>query len=94
MVRLSVKENKFIVKTIRSYDAKAKVYLFGSRTDIHSKGGDIDLFVLSNKINIEQVCRIKIELYKFLGDQKIDIIVNDQPRTAFEKAIFSEAVEL
>ena len=57
----------------------AKVYLFGSRADDAKKGGDIDLYI--ETVYLEAVFDKKLsllsELRKRLGDQKIDVIVNN-----------------
>jgi len=57
----------------------ARVYLFGSRTDDSKKGGDIDLYIeTSLKKNIvEKKIKILVELEKILGEQKIDLVVNN-----------------
>ncbi len=47
-VRLTEEEIKMIRKIIKKYDPDAKIILFGSRTDLTKKGGDIDLLVISD----------------------------------------------
>ncbi len=57
----------------------AKVYLFGSRVDDNKNGGDIDLYIETGiKENIIQK-KIKMigKLQEILGEQKIDIVVNN-----------------
>ena len=56
-----------------------KVYLFGSRINDKKRGGDIDLYVETGlKENIIQR-KIKMvgKLQEILGEQKIDIIINN-----------------
>lgn len=48
-MRLADEERLVISNAIHQADADAMIYLFGSRTDDTSKGGDIDLLVLSKK---------------------------------------------
>lgn len=61
----------------KTYGSKAKVYLFGSRTDDSAKGGDIDLLVCATGSNSSIMNKIKtISLLQMsLGDQKIDLVV-------------------
>ena len=53
----------------------AKVFLLGSRVDDSKKGGDVDLLILTNENkNFTDISRMRINLYKALGEQKIDIV--------------------
>lgn len=51
-MRITNEEHQAISSTIRQADSEAKIYLFGSRADDAALGGDIDLLVLSKKINL------------------------------------------
>ena len=48
-VRLKEGEIETIKGVILSFDPDAEIVLFGSRTDLGKKGGDIDLLVVSKK---------------------------------------------
>ena len=74
-MRLHETERHAIIQSIRSADPDAVVYLFGSRVDDSAKGGDIDLLVLSRKINLMTKLAILAQLHKQLGEQKIDLAV-------------------
>ncbi|MCE9550640.1 MAG: nucleotidyltransferase domain-containing protein [Betaproteobacteria bacterium] len=74
-MRLHENERHAIIQSIRSVDPDAAVYLFGSRVDDTAKGGDIDLLVLSRKINLMKKLAILAQLHQQLGDQKIDLAV-------------------
>lgn len=53
--------------------------LFGSRVDDSKLGGDIDLYIeaeLPAPDAFERELRMAAELYRTLGDRKIDIVVN------------------
>ncbi len=93
-MRLEPEQREAIVTTIRSYDPESAVYLFGSRVDDGARGGDIDLLVISRRITREQLIDVKLDLYDRLGEQKIDLLVTDTPRTAFERMAKSEGVAL
>ncbi|MBL0037735.1 MAG: nucleotidyltransferase domain-containing protein [Nitrosomonadales bacterium] len=74
-MRLHETERYAIIQSIRSVDPDAAVYLFGSRADDTAKGGDIDLLVLSRKINLMAKLAILAQLHQQLGEQKIDLAV-------------------
>lgn len=94
-VRLTQDEIENIKNTIKSFDPEAKIYIFGSRADLTKKGGDIDILVISSKIDSQARRKIKVELFLKLGDRKIDIIVTDNPRkTEFTKIAYSQGVEI
>lgn len=42
-LRLSDEEINVIKMVIKNYDPNARVFIFGSRTDLNKKGGDIDI---------------------------------------------------
>lgn len=50
-------------------------YLFGSRTDLNAKGGDIDILLLSHKkLSFRELSDMRIAFIKQFGDQKLDIV--------------------
>ncbi len=83
------KEQIIIIKHCVAFvfGENAKVYLFGSRVDDTKKGGDIDLYLeVDDKQSVfEKKLTLLSELRKNLGDQKIDLIIND---SAKEKDIY------
>ncbi|MCL5030367.1 MAG: nucleotidyltransferase domain-containing protein [Bacteroidetes bacterium] len=79
-LRIKSEHIEAIKKIIKdSFGKDAKVYLFGSRTDDNKKGGDIDLYIETDvKENIfEKKIKIMGALHKVLGEQKIDIVINN-----------------
>jgi predicted nucleotidyltransferase len=74
-MRLTEQDRREIVEAVRSADPDAAVYLFGSRVDDAAKGGDIDLLVLSRKIDLMQKLAILGRLHRALGEQRIDLVV-------------------
>jgi predicted nucleotidyltransferase len=53
--------------------------LFGSRVDDARRGGDIDLYIeasLSPQEAFQRETHMAAELYRALGERKIDIVVN------------------
>lgn len=81
------KENIEVIKKLarKYFGGDAKIYLFGSRIDDNKKGGDIDLYIETNiKDNIiERKIKLIGELHKELGEQKIDIVINNFTHSKF-----------
>ena len=73
-MRLSVSQRAAIKREVAARDRDAKVYLFGSRVDDNAKGGDIDLLVLSKRMDRRQARTLKLRLYDHRGEQKIDLV--------------------
>lgn len=93
-MRLANEEQSAIRDTIRHVDADAMIYLFGSRTDDAAKGGDIDLLVLSKKINLMTKLDILAKLHQRLGERKIDIAIYPDATRPFPRLIMQEGVRL
>ena len=94
-VRLKDWEINVIKKVIKSFDKNAKIYIYGSRTDLKKRGGDIDILVISKNIPLERQLKLKAKLIKFLGDRKIDLlVVKNKNETIFTELIYSQAVEI
>jgi hypothetical protein len=94
IMRLTEVEVSAIKQSVRAFDPKAKIFLFGSRVDDTRKGGDIDLFVLSGKIKSRERRKIKLNIYDSIGEQKIDMVVTPKITTAFHRIAISTGVEL
>lgn len=62
-MRLTSEEQRLISNTIHQADVEAAVYLFGSRVDDYAKSGDINLLVLSKKINLMDKLEILVQLH-------------------------------
>ena len=93
-MRLANEEQSAIRDTIRQADAEAMIYLFGSRTDDAAKGGDIDLLVLSKKINLMMKLDILAELHQRLGERKIDIAIYPDATRPFPRIVMQEGLRL
>ncbi len=75
-VRLTGEEVDAIRKEIKRMDPGAQVYLFGSRVDDAARGGDIDLWVRSERITYRDLLLLRIHLQDRLGWRRIDVILN------------------
>jgi len=96
--------SEFEIERIKSlanlhFGKDAQVFLFGSRTKDHLRGGDIDLFI-RNPHGVPFKIRAKInfitDLILQIGDQKIDVVL-ENPVTedsGFMKTIYQTAIQL
>lgn len=74
-MRIKAEQLEFIKNELNSMQKNIEVYLFGSRTDDLSKGGDIDLLILTNKpVERQKIRNFRIKFYRKFGWQKIDIV--------------------
>jgi uncharacterized protein len=93
-MRLSQKEKQIIVNAVLLFDPDAAIYLFGSRVNDRKRGGDIDLLVLSNKLNYNDKIRIKKYIFSYLEEQKIDIVISSDEYDPFIKMVKEEGALL
>jgi predicted nucleotidyltransferase len=93
-MRLSPNQVQVIRSCVRRFDPEAKIALFGSRANDQARGGDIDLLCLSKAIDRASRRRLRVELLKALGDQKIDLIIAPNSQSPFVQLILPESVEL
>ena len=93
-MRLANEERAAISDAIRQADALAQIYLFGSRVDDATKGGDIDLLVLSKRIDLMAKIDILAQLHHKLGERKIDIAVYPDATRPFPRMAMREGVLL
>ncbi len=102
-MRINQDEINAFVKAFESIIDKSPIslYLFGSRVYDDKKGGDIDLLVLGKKDIITKIKMVKskilIEIYKAIGERKIDIIFTTEDQLKIDpllKKISNEMVIL
>ncbi|MBI3399601.1 MAG: nucleotidyltransferase domain-containing protein [Deltaproteobacteria bacterium] len=93
-MRLKESDIETIVESIKTRDKDAKVYLFGSRAHDFKKGGDIDLLVISQKLNYTDSIKIRQRLHEILGEQKIHLIITKDLEKPFVKMVCAEGVPL
>jgi predicted nucleotidyltransferase len=96
-VRLS-SEYQAIIKaeTLNMFGLNASVFLFGSRMDDSKKGGDIDLFIRTDDKDrlFEKKLRFLAKLKRKLGEQKIDVVFNEDESRLIEQEIRKWSVQL
>ncbi len=79
-MRLLSEEREAISEAVAKFDSEAEVYLFGSRVDDTKRGGDIDILVISDKIDKHSIFLIEEEIFKKIEEQKIDFVLSGGDR--------------
>ena len=93
-MRISQNEKKVIVDSILTSDPLAKIYLFGSRADDMKKGGDIDILIFSEKIDLSEKIKIKTKIFQKMEEQKIDLLVAKDKNDPFVRLALEKGVQL
>lgn len=80
-IRLKQQNVDIIIAAFReAFGLDAHLWLFGSRVNPQAKGGDIDLYIETITSDVKIVFAQKIafvnQLYRQLGEQKIDVVIN------------------
>lgn len=90
-VRLDIDEEHALRAALQSTGA-TEAYLFGSRTDPHRRGGDIDVLVFSEKPPFELSRRIAT-LFFMRCEEKIDVVVMDPEDLTTEQQAFLSTLQ-
>jgi predicted nucleotidyltransferase len=94
-MRLTEQQHTIIRSLVTEvFGARAQVWLFGSRVDDNKRGGDIDLLIETDQVDVNALTRAEIsfltKLQMKLGEQKIDVLL-DYPSRKTHPPIFSIA---
>jgi predicted nucleotidyltransferase len=94
-MRLTVQQRAIICTTVaETFGAEADVWLFGSRVDDTKRGGDIDLLIEADQVDVNILARAEIsfltKIQAKLREQKIDVLL-DYPSRKIRPPIFSVA---
>ncbi|GJQ51011.1 MAG: hypothetical protein HKUEN01_33970 [Candidatus Kuenenia stuttgartiensis] len=83
-MRITSSEQKIIRSSVKKHFGRnADVYIFGSRADNDKKGGDIDLYITTDMPTSEIIrgkISLLIDLENVLGEQKIDVVINNHTK--------------
>lgn len=92
-VRLAKNEIQIIKDLVKEiFGENSKVYIFGSRADFSKKGGDIDIFIETDKkTSLQEELRFLAQLEIKGIERKVDLIVKNPHKK--ERSIFKEAKE-
>ncbi len=89
-MRLSKDEVTIIKRVILKYIEDAKIFLFGSRVDDNKRGGDIDIFVQTDKtISLKKQIKILTEIEMNGIERRVDLLL--QMPNSRDRAIFQTA---
>ena len=73
MLRLQKTEKEALARALDGVDGE--VYLYGSRTDMEKKGGDIDVLILSETVDTYQLAQEVTVRFRMECDERIDVTV-------------------
>ena len=93
-MRIAENDKKVIVDSILESDPVAKIYLFGSRVDDDKRGGDIDILIFSEKIDLSEKIKIKTRIFQKMEEQKIDLLVAKNKNDPFVRLALEKGVQL
>lgn len=93
-MRLSPNEIVAIKSAVHERDPEAEIYLFGSRADPEQKGGDIDILVISNRLEAIDRIPIKARIFREMEEQKIDLLISQDRSDPFVKIALKTGVPL
>jgi predicted nucleotidyltransferase len=97
-MRITENDKKNILETVaKVFGSKVSVYLFGSRVDDSKRGGDIDLYIKSDKPikdKLNKKIKFLVEVEKKIGEQKIDLVINSDSKRLIERIAVSEGIRL
>ena len=93
-MRLDEAERQAILGAIGTQDPQADVFLFGSRVDDARRGGDIDLLVLSQRIDLMAKLDILGDLHRRLGERRIDLLVFPDLFHSYSSKVAVEGIRL
>jgi len=83
-MRLSEKEVRTIKSILQEIFEDVTIYLFGSRLDESKKGGDIDLFVISNNATLQNKIKALAKLKRLLH-KPVDLVLHKDFTREIEK---------
>ncbi len=93
-MRLDAKEQSAIKEAIKALDPNADIYLFGSRTDMNKRGGDIDILIMTKILTSKDKISILCKIFEEIEEQKIDLVIAKDTLDPFVRLAFKSAIKL
>jgi len=89
-VRLTPFERSALDAALAGVDGA--VYVFGSRTNLSKRGGDIDLLIFSKSGSAYKLAQDVTVKFQMQCDEKIDVLVADPEKTAVDQQDFIDSI--
>ena len=93
-MRLDENEIKAIKGSIIEFDPFCEIYLFGSRTDMSKRGGDIDILILSQVLTYNDKIPILCRIFEQIEEQKIDLVIAKDTIDPFVRLALKTGIKL
>jgi len=95
-MRINKQEIEAVRNCFEEVFKSGKIYLFGSRVDDSKKGGDIDLYLITEQTEDMLMKKIDflVKLKQSIGDQKIDVIISRDKTRLIEQEALKNGIEL
>ena len=95
-MRLSQKYIDVLKDKFLEFFGDGEIYLFGSRVNDNKKGGDIDLYLKVEDHNnlFEKKIKFLSRVKRVLGEQKIDIVFNEDKNRLIEQEALKWGIKL
>ncbi|MDR3108479.1 MAG: nucleotidyltransferase domain-containing protein [Planctomycetaceae bacterium] len=93
-MRITETEKQVMIEAVKNVDTDAELWLFGSRVDDTKKGGDIDIAILSPKIDRMKKIQIRRDILDRIGEQKIDIVISRDGSEPFFRLAKENGVQI
>ena len=96
-MRLTSQEVQAIKQcTQQVFGVSSRVLLFGSRVDDQAVGGDIDLYIIPQAQDnlLMKKLDFLVGLKLDIGDQKIDVVLAEDPNRVIEQEALRTGIEL
>lgn len=93
-MRIDENERQAIKSAILEFDPASEIYLFGSRTDMNKRGGDIDILILSQVLTSGDKIPILCKIFEQIEEQKIDLVIARDTTDPFVRLALKTGIRL